>query len=73
MEDALAASGLARAAAEAPFEYLGRALQELETSAAAARRLTDLFERAKFSQHEPAEAMRDEAIEALIAVRDELR
>jgi hypothetical protein len=73
MEDALAAAGLARAAAEAPFEYLGRALQELETSAAAARRLTDLFERAKFSQHEPAEAMRDEAIEALIAVRDELR
>jgi hypothetical protein len=73
MEDALAAAGLARAPAEAPFEYLERSLQELETSAGAARRLTDLFERAKFSQHEPAEAMRDEAIDALIAVRDELR
>jgi hypothetical protein len=73
MEQALAAAGLARAPAEAPFEYLQRSLQELETSAEAARRLTDLFERAKFSQHEPAEAMRDEAIDALIAVRDELR
>jgi hypothetical protein len=73
MEDALAAAGLARAAAEAPFEYLERALLELDASAAAASRLTDLFERAKFSQHEPAETMRDEAIDALIAVRDELR
>ena len=73
MERALASAGLARFPAEAPFEYLERALLELETSAGAARRLTDLFERAKFSQHEPDEAMRDEAIDALIAVRDELR
>jgi uncharacterized protein DUF4129 len=73
MENALAAAGLARTPAEAPFEYLERTLLELEASADAARRLTDLFERAKFSQHEPAEAMRDEAIDALIAVRDELR
>ena len=36
-------------------------------------RLTDLFEWAKFSQHEPEPAMRDEAIDALVAVRDELR
>jgi len=73
MEDALAAAGLARAPAEAPFEYLERTLLELDAGADAARRLTDLFERAKFSQHEPAEAMRDEAIDALIAVRDELQ
>ena len=73
MEAALAAAGLGRAPAEAPFEYLERTLLELDASADAARRLTDLFERAKFSQHEPAEAMRDEAIDALIAVRDELR
>jgi hypothetical protein len=62
-----------RAPAEAPFEYLGRSLVELDASADAARRLTDLFERAKFSQHEPAEEMRTEAIDALVAVRDELR
>ena len=73
MEHALARAGLPRAPAEAPYEYLERSLVELETSADAARRLTDLFERAKFSQHEPAESMRDDAIDALVAVRDELR
>jgi hypothetical protein len=36
-------------------------------------RLTDLFEWARFSHHEPEPWMRDEAVEALIAVRDELR
>jgi Domain of unknown function (DUF4129) len=73
MERALAHAGLPRAAAEAPYEYLERSLVELEASADAARRLTGLFERAKFSQHEPAESMRDEAIDALVAVRDDLR
>ena len=73
MERALAAAGIPRDAADAPFEYLERALRSLDTSAAAVRRLTDLFERAKFSQHEPEPATRDEAIDALLAVRDELR
>jgi len=73
MERALAHAGLPRAPAEAPYEYLERSLVELDASANAARRLTDLFERAKFSQHEPAESMRDEAIDALVAVRDDLR
>jgi len=73
MERALAAAGIARRPAEAPFEYLARSLVELETGAAAAHRLTDLFERAKFSHHEPAERMRDDAIDALVTVRDELR
>jgi hypothetical protein len=73
MERALAGAGLARRPAEAPFEYLERALLELETSAGAVRRLTDLFEWAKFSQHEPEAEMRDEAVAALVAVRDELR
>ena len=36
-------------------------------------RLTTLFEWAKFSHHEPEPQMRDEAIDALVAVRDELR
>jgi hypothetical protein len=73
MERSLARAGLPRAPAEAPYEYLERSLVELDASANAARRLTDLFERAKFSQHEPAESMRDEAIDALVAVRDDLR
>jgi hypothetical protein len=73
MERALAAAGIPRHPAEAPFEYIGRALHELDTSAGAAEQLTALFEWAKFSQHEPDPSMRDEAIEALEAVRDELR
>jgi hypothetical protein len=73
MERALAGAGIARRPSEAPFEYLERALGDLETSAESVRRLTDLFEWAKFSQHEPEPEMRDEAIDALVAVRDELR
>ena len=73
MERALAAAGLPRHHAQAPLEYLERVLLELDTSAAAVRRLTDLFLWARFSHHEPEPAMRDEAIDALVAVRDELR
>ena len=73
MEAALAHAGLPRRPAEAPFEYLERALTTLDTSAGSVRRLTALFEWAKFSHHEPDPAMRDEAVDALVAVRDELR
>jgi hypothetical protein len=73
MEEALAAAGIPRHHAEAPLEYVERALLSLDTSADAVRRLTDLFEWARFSQHEPEPSMRDEAIDALVAVRDELR
>jgi hypothetical protein len=73
METALAAAGLPRQPAEAPLEYVERALLTLDTSAAAVHRLTDLFEWARFSQHEPKPPMRDEAVDALVAVRDELR
>lgn len=73
MEHALAVHGIERRPAEAPFEYLARALVELDAAGTAAQHLTDLFERAKFSHHEPAATMRDEAIDALVAVRDELR
>ena len=72
MERALGRAGLPRHPAEAPFEYVERALESLDTSAASVRRLTALFESAKFSQHEPEPGMRDEAIEALMAVRAEL-
>ena len=73
MVRALAAAGLPRHHAEAPLEYMERALLALDTSAAAVRRLTDLFEWARFSQHEPEPSMRDDAVDALVAVRDELR
>ncbi|HEY4412341.1 MAG TPA: DUF4129 domain-containing protein [Gaiellaceae bacterium] len=73
MERALAVSGLPRRPSEAPSEYLARALHELHASAPAVTRLTDLFEWAKFSHHQPDVAMRDEAIAALETVRDELR
>ena len=72
MEHALARAGIARHPSEAPFEYMERALRSLDTSADGARKLTALFEWAKFSHHEPDPAMRDEAIAALVAVRDEL-
>ena len=73
MEAALAAAGMPRHPAEAPLEYVERALLSLDTSAEAVRRLTDLFEWARFSHHEPEPSMRDDAVDALIAVRDELR
>jgi Domain of unknown function (DUF4129) len=72
MEHALARAGIARHPSEAPFEYMERALRSLDTSADSAKRLTGLFEWAKFSHHEPEPAMRDEAIAALVAVRDDL-
>jgi hypothetical protein len=73
MEHALSAGGIPRRPSEAPFEYVERALGELETTSENVRRLTDLFEWAKFSHHEPGPEMRDDAIAALVAVRDELR
>lgn len=72
MEKVLAAHGLGRQAAEAPGEYLRRVLASLEVSGDAARRLTALFELARFSTHEIRPPMRGEAFEALRAVRDEL-
>jgi Domain of unknown function (DUF4129) len=73
MERSLGSYGLPRRAAEAPLEYLGRVLAALTGSAAAARRLTRLFERAKFSEHSIDARMKEDAIAAVGAVRDELR
>jgi hypothetical protein len=72
-ERALAAHGLPRRRAETPLEYLARTLAELDASADSIRRLTDLFELAKFSDHELEPQLKDDAIDALLAVRDELR
>ena len=74
METTLAGAGLPRSVAETPLEYLGRVLRELlHTSAEAVARLTALFERAKFSTHEIDGGMKNEAILALVEMRDELK
>jgi Domain of unknown function (DUF4129) len=72
MEQVLASHGLPRAPHEAPLEYLARVLRDLNVRAEAAHALTELFERAKFSQHEIDLAMKEEAISALVRVRDDL-
>jgi hypothetical protein len=73
LERTLAAFGLPRRPAEAPAEYLQRILEQLEVSHASIARLTALFERAKFSQHEVDSGTKEEAIGALETTRDELR
>ena len=72
LERVLASHRLPRRPAEAPLEYLARMLSDLSVSPDAARRLTDLFERAKFSQHAVGTEMKEEAISALETVRDDL-
>jgi hypothetical protein len=72
MERGLAAAGLPRRPAEAPFEYAGRVLESALARPASVHRLTGLFERAKFSRHAIDEADRDQAIAALRAVRREV-
>jgi hypothetical protein len=73
LERVLAANGVPRRDAETADEYLPRVLDDLELDARAAERLTALFTRAKFSQHDVDTVMKEEAIGALEQVRDELR
>jgi hypothetical protein len=73
MERALAAFGVPRRRPETQREYLGRILSGLEVDTAAIRRLTELFTQAKFSHHDIGAAMKEEAIDTLEHVRDELR
>jgi hypothetical protein len=73
LERTLAAHGSARRAAETPEEYLARILRHLEVDRHSVRALTDLFTRAKFSQHDVDAGMKEKAIDALVRVRDELR
>jgi hypothetical protein len=72
MERGLAAAGLPRHPAEAPFEYATRVLQAALARPSSVHRLTGLFERAKFSHHPVGQADREEAIAALRTVRREL-
>jgi Domain of unknown function (DUF4129) len=72
MERTLGAHGLPRQPFEAPVEYLDRILDLVEASAHSVRRVTQLFERARFSEHAVDAQMKDEAIDALDALRAEL-
>jgi membrane protease YdiL (CAAX protease family) len=73
LERLLGAYGVPRRPAEAPLEFLSRALVEAEVGPVAVERLTSLFERARFSQHEVGPEMKEEAIDALETVREDLR
>jgi len=72
MERTLAARGFPRRESEAPLEYLGRILGIVEGSGHSARRLTRLFERARFSPHEIDQKMKDDAIDSLVGLRAQL-
>jgi uncharacterized protein DUF4129 len=72
LEADLKAVGRPRQPAEAPLEYLARILSDFGVGSAPLRRLTDLFEWAKFSQHTVAPSMKEDAIAALLQVRADL-
>jgi hypothetical protein len=72
MERTFAAYRVARNPSETPLEYVSRVLDRLRVSAFAVRRLTALFESAKFSAHDIDAGMKDEAIETLAGLRAEL-
>jgi hypothetical protein len=73
MERVLAQFGLPRSPSEAPREYLRRVLPGIGAGAESVERLTALYERARFSPHAIDGDMKDEAIGALEALRDELQ
>jgi Domain of unknown function (DUF4129) len=73
MERILGAHGLPRRPSEAPQEYLERVLAEVRVSKPAVERLTELFARAKFSQHQVDPQMKEDAIDALVDLREQIR
>jgi len=72
MERTLAAKGFPREEHEAPDEYLGRILSVVGGSGHSVRRITRLFERARFSEHQIDSRMKDDAIDSLTGLRAEL-
>jgi hypothetical protein len=72
LEAELKAVGRPRQPSEAPLEYMARILSIFSVGPDSLRRLTDLFEWAKFSQHPVEPSMKEEAIGALRRVRAEL-
>ena len=72
MTTAFRQAGVPHRPSDTPFELLERALVARRVDDQSARRLTELFERAKFSHHQVDETTRREALEALRAVQREL-
>jgi hypothetical protein len=72
MEGVLGRHGLRRKPSETPLEYLRRILLGLTERADAVKRLTGLFEQAKFSRRDIDGSMKQDAIGALREVRDDL-
>jgi hypothetical protein len=73
LERALAAVGLPRRLSETQEEHIARILGDLDIGTRSIRRLNELFATAQFSLHDVDVKMKDEAIDALVEVRDELR
>ena len=73
MEGVFGRHGLRRRASETATEYLQRILLGLTTRVDAVGRLTGLFEQAKFSDHPIDGRMKQDAIDALRVIRDDLR
>ncbi|MFO7572127.1 MAG: DUF4129 domain-containing protein [Gaiellaceae bacterium] len=73
LERTFAAQGLPRQRAETAHEYVSRVLLQLAVAERSVTRLADLFELAKFSDHDVDAGMKEEAIGALEDVRDRLR
>jgi hypothetical protein len=72
MEKLFAAHQVPREEAETPQQYVERVLARLQVSSFAVRRLTELYERARFSPHTVDAGMKDDAIAALEGLRAEL-
>jgi uncharacterized membrane protein (DUF485 family) len=72
MEGVLARSGMRREPSETATEYLRRVLLTLTSQSEAVRRLTGLFEQAKFSTHTIDASMKNDAIESLRLIRADL-
>ena len=73
MERVVELAGVERRESDTPFELLARLLLRRDVSERSARRLTELFEKAKFSLRPIDETMRTDALEALLEVRAELQ
>jgi hypothetical protein len=73
MEGSFGRHGLRRQTSETATEYLQRILLGLTTRVEAVGRLTGLFEQAKFSDHPIDGRMKQDAIDSLRLIRDDLR
>ena len=72
VEDLLAGHHLPRRPSEVPTAYVGRVLERLSASRSGVDVLTATFERAMFSPHAIDRADQLAAVDALVAVRDDL-